>query len=81
MPSRWIRKWLLFAHFKVCDAPGRVDMFPLLQEDSAVEGGWRPKTTLVAPLYNDDPTAEDHPGHYRCVVRQEMIATLCLLLL
>jgi hypothetical protein len=65
IPSRWIKQWLLFAHFKVCEAPGKIDMFLLLKADPTVEGGWRPKKTLRPPVASEDPKVEDHPGHYR----------------
>jgi hypothetical protein len=73
IPSRWVRKWLLHAHYKVCDAPGRIDMYPLLQQDDTVEGGWRPKNTLQPPLYSNDPNVEDHPGHYRYFHRCDVL--------
>jgi hypothetical protein len=73
IPSRWVRKWLLHAHYKVCDAPGRIDMYPLLQQDDTVEGGWRPKNTLQSPLYSNDPNVEDHPGHYRYFHRYDVL--------
>lgn len=50
VPSRWIRNWLLFAHLKIAtDAPGPINMDSLLQRDETVDGGWRPKNTLLPP--------------------------------
>ena len=50
VPSRWVRHWLLFAHLKIStDSPGPINMDSLLQKDDAVEGGWRPKKTLLPP--------------------------------
>ena len=50
VPSRWVRHWLLFAHLKIStDAPGPINMDSLLQRDDSVEGGWRPKNTLLPP--------------------------------
>ncbi len=57
--------WLLFAHFKVAEAPGKIDMFLLLTEDRGVSEGWRPKRNLIPPKYSEDPKIDVHPGHYR----------------
>lgn len=64
IPSRWIRLWLQCVYLKVGDPPGKIDMYSLLQFDSGVEGGWRPKKNLQPPVLND---TEDSPGHYRRV--------------
>ena len=65
IPSRWIRNWLLFAHFKLSDSPGKIDMWSLLKKDETVEGGWRPKKNLKAPIIAEGANGEEHPGHYR----------------
>lgn len=62
IPSRWIREWLLFAHFKLRDSPGKINMWSLLKEDA---GTWRPKRNLKAPIIEDGAKGEEHPGHYR----------------
>ncbi len=64
LPSRWVRKWLLFSHIKIGDAPGPIDMWSLLQQDSSVQGGWRPKNTLLPP---STVFGEERPGHYRLI--------------
>jgi hypothetical protein len=66
IPSRWIKEWLIFTHLKLGEPPGPIDMFSLLQKDLTVEGGWRPKKTLLPPSIQPDPTdPSNHPGHYR----------------
>jgi hypothetical protein len=63
IPSRWIRMWLLFAHFKLIgDPPGPIDMLSLLKKDSTVPGGWRAKKNLLPP---STKFGEERPGHYR----------------
>lgn len=77
IPSRWVRKWLLYAHLKSGEPePGKIDMNTLLVKDEAFspdkfEGasmvkGMRPKNTLKPPnpglMENDS-----FPGHYRRV--------------
>ncbi|RYH01007.1 hypothetical protein EON65_48650 [archaeon] len=32
VPSRWIRNWLIFAHYRLGDQPGPVDMLSLLKQ-------------------------------------------------
>ncbi len=67
MPSRWLRRWLLFIKFRIAEEPGRITMMSLLVEDSSAENGYRPKRTLKPPNYTklEDPNGEEHPGHYR----------------
>ena len=68
IPSRWTKQWILFAVHKVCNAPGKIDMFPLLTQDITAEYGWRPKKNLIKPICApEDPRVEDTPGHYRRV--------------
>jgi hypothetical protein len=69
MPSRWLRRWLLFCKFKQGEEPGKITMMSLLVKDSAESTGYRAKNTLKPPNYTqiEDPTADDHPGHYRRV--------------
>lgn len=62
MPSRWVRQWLLFAHVKAGNAPGPIDMWPLLKEDPTEAGGWRPLKTLLPP---STEFGSERPGHYR----------------
>eukprot|EP01040_Poterioochromonas_malhamensis_P017104 gene17104-19582_t len=63
IPSRWIRMWLLFAHYKLIgDPPGPIDMLSLLKKDSTVPGGWRAKKNLLPP---STKFGEERPGHYR----------------
>jgi hypothetical protein len=62
IPSRWVRKWLLFVHVKIGDPPGPIDMFSLLVQDSKSPTGWRPKRTLLPPSTD---FGEERPGHYR----------------
>lgn len=63
IPSRWVRMWLLFAHFKLIgDPPGPIDMLSLLKKDSSVPGGWRAKKNLLPP---SSKFGEERPGHYR----------------
>lgn len=64
IPSRWIREWLLFTHFKIGEEPGRITMLTLLKEDKQVPGGWRPKKNLIPP---STKLGEEKPGHYRSV--------------
>jgi hypothetical protein len=62
VPSRWVRAWLLFAHFKVGDPPGPIDMLSLLKQDKETPGGWRAKKGLLPP---STKFGEERPGHYR----------------
>eukprot|EP01034_Spumella_vulgaris_P025290 gene25290-31728_t len=64
IPSRWVRKWLLFCHLKVGEPPGPIDMWSLLKQDPNAEGGtgWRAKNTLLPP---STKFGEERPGHYR----------------
>lgn len=64
VPSRWVRQWLLFAHVKLGDPPGPIDMLPLLKNDKTYPGGWRPKNSLLPP---STKFGEERPGHYRLV--------------
>ena len=40
-------------------------MWSLLKKDETVEGGWRPKKNLKAPIIAEGANGEEHPGHYR----------------
>lgn len=62
IPSRWVRKWLVFTKFKRGEPPGAIDMWSLLKQDNNVIGGWRPKNTLLPP---SNVFGEERPGHYR----------------
>lgn len=63
IPSRWVRKWLLFVHVKIAPTPpGPIDMFSLLVQDATSPQGWRPKNTLLPP---STTFGEERPGHYR----------------
>lgn len=62
IPSRWVRQWLLFAHIKAGNAPGPINMWPLLKEDRTEAGGWRPLKTLLPP---STEFGNERPGHYR----------------
>lgn len=62
IPSRWVREWLLFTHFKIGEEPGRISMLTLLKQDKQVPGGWRPKKNLIAP---STKLGEEKSGHYR----------------
>jgi hypothetical protein len=65
VPSRWLKAWLVFVHFKLGDPPGPIDMFSLLKYDSKTLD-WRPKRNLIKPASNPDPKADAvQPGHYR----------------
>lgn len=70
IPSRWVRKWLLFCHIKVGDPPGPIDMVSLLTQDPLVVGGWRPKNTLLPP---STKFGEERPGHYRRITLEAWI--------
>jgi hypothetical protein len=61
VPSRWIRKWLLFAHLKLGEEPGPIDMISLLTKDGS---DWRPKRTLLPPCTK---FGEERPGHFRYI--------------
>ena len=67
VPSRWIRKWIVFCQLRAGDEPGKITMMSLLVNDPHAPGGFRPKNTLkpanAAKL--DNPNAAEHPGHYR----------------
>ena len=67
MPSRWIRKWLIFAHLRIGEDPGKINTKSLLVQDSNSFNGWRPLRTLKPPNFeqNEDPKADETPGHYR----------------
>ncbi len=67
VPSRWIRKWILFCQLRAGEEPGKITMMSLLVKDPAAPGGYRPKNTLKQANYAklDNPNADDHPGHYR----------------
>jgi hypothetical protein len=73
IPSRWVRNWLLFAYHKMSkDPPGPVDISSLIKEDATVDGGWRPKNTLLPPTRTKVETGdyakiewEVKPGNYR----------------
>ena len=73
IPSHWIRNWLLFAHLKLSsDPPGPIDLGPLIKRDDTVEGGWRPKNTLLPPSKTKIDTGDFakieydvKPGHFR----------------
>jgi len=69
IPSRWARKWVLFAHLRLTnEEPGPVDMFSLQVRDKDEELGWRPKLNLKPPISNStDPAVDNFPGHYRLV--------------
>ena len=65
MPSKWLRSWLIFVHYKLGDPPGPIDMFSLLKYDSRTSD-WRPKKNLIKPASNPHPQADSaQPGHYR----------------
>mmetsp|Transcript_22786 Transcript_22786/g.20700 ORF Transcript_22786/g.20700 Transcript_22786/m.20700 type:complete len:210 (-) Transcript_22786:33-662(-) len=68
IPSRWIRLWLQFAYMKLGEPPGPIDMWPLMQNDPNVPGGWRPKKTLKPPLSKLNEV--EFPGHYRRISLQ-----------
>lgn len=80
MPSRWLRRWLLFCKFKVAEEPGTITMMSLLVKDPNEPTGYRPKKTLKPPNYtqNEDPKADDHPGHYRRVTLEVWLKFLDL---
>jgi len=67
VPSRWIKKWLLFAHLKLTgEEPGPIDMMSLLVVE--VVGGqkiYRPKSALEPPNFKVDAINPESPGHYR----------------
>lgn len=67
IPSRWARKWVLFAHLRLSnEEPGPIDMLSLMTADSSEALGWRPKMNLRAPIKDSpDPEVDDAPGHYR----------------
>lgn len=67
VPSRWIKKWLLFAHLKLTgEEPGPIDMMSLLvQEVVGGEVKYRPKSTLEPPNFKVDAINPESPGHYR----------------
>ena len=65
VPSRWLKAWLTFVHFKLGDPPGPIDMYTLLKYDNYTLD-WRPKRNLIKPASNPDPKADAaQPGHYR----------------
>ena len=65
IPSKWLKSWLIFVHYKLGDPPGPIDMFSLLKYDSRTSD-WRPKKNLIKPASNPDPQADAaQPGHYR----------------
>jgi hypothetical protein len=76
IPSRWVRKWLLFAHLKAGPEPGKITMDSLVVRDTtflppnwdqhSMPFGWRPKNTLKPP-YQGASKSDSHPGHYRRV--------------
>lgn len=63
VPSRWIRQWLIFTHYKMGEEPGRISMLTLLKQDKNTPGGWRPKKNLQSPC---NKLGEERSGHYRC---------------
>lgn len=67
VPSRWLRKWLIFAHMKLGEEPGKIDTKMLLVQDPKAFNGYRPLMTLKPPNYeqNHNPSAKETPGHYR----------------
>ena len=69
IPSRWIKKWLIFAHMKLGEEPGRIDTKILLVQDKKAFNGWRPLMTLKPPNADrvTDVKAPETPGHYRLV--------------
>ncbi len=75
IPSRWVRKWLLFSHIKIGEPPGPIDMMSLLTQDPAAihtfHGGWRPKNTLLPP---STKFGEERPGHYRSATQYSLPA-------
>lgn len=71
IPSRWLKMWLLFTHFKVEPSPpGPIDMLSLLKQDPTVIGGWRPKKNLLPPSTKE---GEVRPGHYRRITIEAWI--------
>ena len=86
IPSRWVRKWLLFAHLKCGPRPGKIEMDTLLIRDdknSKPDGwdqrfmpyAWRPKNTLQPPTPKM-MEGDSHPGHYRRVNMEVRIFSL-----
>lgn len=75
VPSRWIRKWLMFAQLKIQGAiePGRIDMFSLLVADKTAPTGWRPKNTLMPP---SNEFGNEFCGHYRRISLEAWIKIL-----
>jgi hypothetical protein len=67
VPSRWLRKWLVFAHLKLGEEPGKIDTKMLLVQDPKAFNGYRPLTTLKPPNFEQsiNPKAKESPGHYR----------------
>ena len=67
IPSRWVRKWLIFAHLRLGEEPGKIDTKMLLTQDSSALNGWRPLRTLKPPNYEKtlNEQADETPGHYR----------------
>jgi len=67
VPSRWLRKWLIFAHMKLGEEPGKIDTNMLLAKDPKAFNGYRPLMTLKPPNHLQDmnPQAAETPGHYR----------------
>mmetsp|Transcript_2626 Transcript_2626/g.3943 ORF Transcript_2626/g.3943 Transcript_2626/m.3943 type:complete len:208 (-) Transcript_2626:186-809(-) len=63
IPSRWIRKWIVFAHLKAGPEPGKINMSSLLVSSS--DGSLRPNRSLKPP--NWDENGEESPGHFRRV--------------
>lgn len=64
IPSRWLRQWLLFAHVRQGEEPGKVNTNSLLVKDPASPGGYRPNKNIRPPNSNPD-NGEETPGHYR----------------
>jgi hypothetical protein len=65
IPSRWLRQWLIFAHLKRGDPPGKIDTRILLTKDKKTPSGWRPKLSLKPPSLAQDKFDESSPGHFR----------------
>jgi hypothetical protein len=80
MPSRWLRRWLLFTHMKTDEEPGPVSMSLLLTRDPAAPSGLRPKKTLRPPSTPtpEKPDAPDSPGHYRRVTLEVWLKFVAL---
>ena len=72
IPSRWVRKWLMFASLKLSnEEPGRIDMLSLMMSEPSEPLRVRPKYNMKPPVCDAaDPNVENSPGHYRRVTKE-----------